>query len=82
MKEDFYDIAAAYSKRRDSAVIHAVSFGNLEPLRSLLRKNKLPVPDDAALLSMAHRLCFHSPSIPENLRNQSEKWLKRKGDTE
>ncbi|MBR1530027.1 MAG: hypothetical protein IJ642_12120 [Oscillospiraceae bacterium] len=82
MREDFHDTASAYCKRRDSAVIQAVSFGNLEPLRNLIRQNRLPVPDDDVLISTAHRLCCHSPSVPEPLREKSAEWIKNRGDTE
>jgi|GEM_PF-2113086 len=79
MYRDFYDTAAAYGKCRDSAVIQAVSFGNLEPMRELFRKNRLFVPEDKILLETAHQLCYYSSSISESLRKKSEKWILEQG---
>ena len=79
MYRDFYDTAAAYSKCRDSAVIQAVSFGNLIPMRELFRKNRLFVPEDRILLKTAHQLCCYSSSISEPLRKKSEKWILEQG---
>ena len=81
MYRDFYDTAATYGKCRDSAVIQAVSFGNLEPMRELFRKNRLFVPEDRILLETVHQLCCYSSSISEPLRRKSEKWiLEREAD--
>lgn len=76
---EIYSWIENYCKQRDEAVIQAVKYGNLEPLKELARRNGMYIPKDEVLIISAHKMCYNITTMPKDLQKKSEKWLTERG---
>lgn len=69
-----------FIKRRDAAVLTAVRDDNIESLRTLIYEVKGKLPDsDEVIWAIAHKLCYNTVSMPQELKDNSRKWLEEHG---
>lgn len=71
-----------YVRMRDSAVIAAVSDGDIEPLKILSEKADAQLPSDTVIEISAHKMCLEITTMPKDLQEKSRKWLRDRGYTE